>query len=162
LKEVILMTDVLQGKVALVTGASRGIGRAIALALAEAGADVAVNYVSHEHEALDVSKTIVGFGRRSAAVQADVSQAVEVMRSVKSIEQDMGEIDILVNNAGIARPSTIDTITEQDWKEVLTTDLTASFLVAQAVLPSMRRKRWGRIINISSAADQVGGVVGPH
>ncbi len=156
------MTNVLQGKVALVTGASRGIGRAIALALAEAGADVAVNYVSHEHEALDVSKTIEGFGRRSIAVQADVSQAVEVTRSIKTIEHDLGEIDILVNNAGIARSSTIETITEQEWKEVLTTNLTASFLVAQAVLPSMRRKGWGRIINISSAAAQVGGVVGPH
>ncbi len=156
------MANGLQGKVALVTGASRGIGRAIALALAEAGADVAVNYVSHEHEALDVSKTIEGLGRRSVAVQADVSQAVEVKRSVKTIERELGEIDILVNNAGIARPSTIDTITEQDWEEVLTTNLTASFLVAQAVLPSMRRKRWGRIINISSAAAQVGGVVGPH
>jgi 3-oxoacyl-[acyl-carrier protein] reductase len=158
----ILMTNGLQGKIALVTGASRGIGRAIALALAEAGADVAVNYVSHEQEALDVSRTIEGFGRRSAAVQADVSQAAEVMRSVKTIEHDLGEIDILVNNAGIARTSTIDTITEQDWEELLRTNLTASFLVAQAVLPSMRRKRWGRIINISSAAAQVGGVVGPH
>ncbi len=156
------MTDGLQGKVALVTGASRGIGRAIALALAEAGADVAVNYVSHEHEALDVSKTIEGLGRRSVVVQADVSQAAQVMRSVKTIEQDLGEIDILVNNAGIARSVTIDTITEQDWEEVLTTNLTSSFLVAQAVLPSMRRKRWGRIINISSTAAQVGGVVGPH
>jgi 3-oxoacyl-[acyl-carrier protein] reductase len=156
------MTNGLQEKAALVTGASRGIGRAIALALAEAGADVAVNYVSHEHEALDVTKAIEGFGRRSIAVQADVSQAVEVMRIVKTIEQNLGEIDILVNNAGIARSRTIDTITEQDWEELLTTNLTASFLVAQAVLPPMRRKRWGRIINISSVAAQVGGVVGPH
>src|SRR3990172_1718834 len=139
-----------------ITGESRsrdrGIGRAIALALAEAGADVAVNYVSHEHEALDVSKTIEGFDRRSVAVQADESQAAEVMRSVKTIEQDLGEIDILVNNAGIARSTTIDTITEQDWEEVLTTNLTASFLVAQAVLPSMRRKKWGPTITISSPA----------
>jgi 3-oxoacyl-[acyl-carrier protein] reductase len=156
------MTNGLEGKVALVTGASRGIGRAIALAFAEVGADVAVNYISHEHEALDVTKTIEGFGRRSIAVQADVSQAAEVMRIVKTIEQNLGEIDILVNNAGIARSRTIDTITEQDWEEALTTNLTASFLVAQAVLPSMRRKRWGRIINISSAAAQMGGVVGPH
>ena len=120
------MTNVLQGKVALVTGASRGIGRAIALALAEAGADVAVNYVSHEHEALDVSKMIEGFGRRSAVVQADVSQAVEVMQSVKTIEHDLGDIDILVNNAGIARSGTIETITEQEWEELLRTNLTAS------------------------------------
>ncbi len=156
------MTNGLEGKVALVTGASRGIGRAIALAFAEVGVDVAVNYISHEHEALDVTKTIEGFSRRSIAVQADVSQAAEVMRIVKTIEQNLGEIDILVNNAGIARSRTIDTITEQDWEEALTTNLTASFLVAQAVLPSMRRKRWGRIINISSAAAQMGGVVGPH
>jgi 3-oxoacyl-[acyl-carrier protein] reductase len=156
------MTNVLQKKVALVTGASRGIGRAIALALAEAGADVAVNYVAHEHEALDVSKAIEVSGHRSIAVQADVSQAAEVKRIVKTIEHDLGEIDILVNNAGIARPRTMDTITEQDWEELLTTNLSASFLVAQAVLPPMRRKRWGRIINISSAAAQVGGVVGPH
>jgi 3-oxoacyl-[acyl-carrier protein] reductase len=156
------MTIGLQGKVALVTGASRGIGRAIALALAEAGADVAVNYVSREQEALDVTKMIEGFGRRSVAVQADVSLAAHVTRSVKTIEHDLGEIDILVNNAGIARTSTIDTITEQDWEELLRTNLTASFLVAQAVLPRMRRKRWGRIINISSTAAQVGGVVGPH
>jgi 3-oxoacyl-[acyl-carrier protein] reductase len=126
LKEVILMTNVLQGKVALVTGASRGIGRAIALALAEAGADVAVNYVSHEQEALDVSKTIEGFGRRSVVVQTDVSQAVEVMRSVKTIEHELGEIDILVNNAGIARASRIDTITERDGEKLLITNLTAS------------------------------------
>jgi 3-oxoacyl-[acyl-carrier protein] reductase len=103
-----------------------GQGRAIALALAEAGADVAVNYDSHEHEALDVSKTIEGFGRRSVVVQADVSQAVEVMRSVKTIEHELGEIDILVNNAGIARASTIDTITERDGEELLITNLTAS------------------------------------
>jgi len=156
------MTNVLQKKVALVTGASRGIGRAIALALAEAGADVAVNYVAHEHEALDVSKAIEVSGHRSIAVQADVSQSAQVKRIVKTIEHDLGEIDILVNNAGIARPRTMDTITEQDWEELLTTNLSASFLVAQAVLPPMRRKKWGRIINISSAAAQVGGVVGPH
>jgi 3-oxoacyl-[acyl-carrier protein] reductase len=156
------MTNVLEAKVALVTGASRGIGRAIALALAEAGADVAVNYVSHEHEALEVSKAIEASGHRSITVQADVSQAAEVKRIVKTIEHELGEIDILVNNAGIARPRTMDTITEQDWEELLTTNLSAHFLVAQAVLPPMRRKRWGRIINISSVAAQVGGVVGPH
>ncbi|HYA88130.1 MAG TPA: 3-oxoacyl-ACP reductase family protein [Nitrospirota bacterium] len=156
------MTHELTNKVALVTGASRGIGRAIALALAEAGADVAVNYVSHEHEALDVSKKIASLGHRSIAVQADVSRSAEVMRMAKTVEHDLGAIDILVNNAGIARPCTIDTITERDWEDLLTTNLTAPFLVAQAVLPSMRLKRWGRIINISSAAAQVGGVVGPH
>jgi len=156
------MTNVIKEKVALVTGASRGIGRAIALALAEAGADVAVNYISNEHEAIDVSNAIGVSGHRSIVVQADVSQDAEVKRIVKTIEHDLGEIDILVNNAGIARPRTMDTITEQDWEKLLTTNLSASFLVTQAVLPPMRRKRWGRIINISSVAAQVGGVVGPH
>lgn len=126
------MTNVLQKKVALVTGASRGIGRAIALALAEAGADVTVDYVSHEYEALDVSKAIEVSGRRSIAVQADVSQSAEVKHIVKTIEHNLGEIDTLVNNAGIARPCTMDTITEQDWEELLTTNLSAFFLVAQA------------------------------
>ena len=156
------MANGLQKKVALVTGASRGIGRAIALALAEAGADVAVNYFSHEHEALDVVKAIEGMGRGSIAVQADVSRASEVARIVKTIPHELGEIDILVNNAGIARSRTVDTITEQDWEDVLATNLTASFLLTQAVLPAMRRKKWGRIINLSSAAAQTGGVVGPH
>ena len=156
------MANELQEKVALVTGASRGIGRAIALALAEAGADVAVNYVSHEHEAHDVSKMIESLGRRSTALQADVSRTEEVTRLVTTIEHNLGKIDILVNNAGIARACTIDTILERDWEDLLRTNLTASFLVAQAVLPSMRRKKWGRIINISSVAAQVGGVVGPH
>src|SRR5271169_3707487 len=158
----IFMTVELKKKVALVTGASRGIGRAIALALAEAGADVAVNYVSHEPEALDVRKTIEGFGHRSIAVQADVSRTAEVTRLTKTIEHDLGEIDILVNNAGIARSSTIDTITERDWDDLIRTNLTASFLVTQSVLPTMRRKKWGRVINISSAAAHVGGVVGAH
>ncbi len=156
------MTIELKKKVALVTGASRGIGRAIALAMADAGADVAVNYASHEHEALDVKKAIESFGHRSIAIQADVSRTAEVTRMAKTIEHDLGEIDILVNNAGIARSSTIDTITEQDWEDILRTNLTASFLVTQSVLSPMRRKKWGRIINISSAAAHVGGVVGAH
>jgi 3-oxoacyl-[acyl-carrier protein] reductase len=158
----IFMTVELKKKVALVTGASRGIGRAIALALAEAGVDVAVNYVSHEPEALDVKKAIEGSGHRSIAVKADVSRTAEVTRMTKTIEHDLGEIDILVNNAGIARSSTIDTITERDWDDLIRTNLTASFLVTQSALAPMRRKKWGRIINLSSAAAHVGGVVGAH
>jgi len=156
------MSNELRKKIALVTGASRGIGRAIALALAEAGADVAVNYISHENEALDVRKAIERFGQRSVVVQSDVSRTAEATRLARTVEHDLGDIDILVNNAGIARSSTIDTITEQDWEDLLRTNLTASFLVTQTVLPPMRRKRWGRIINISSAAAHVGGVVGAN
>ena len=156
------MTQVLEGKIALVTGGSRGIGRAIAVALAETGADVAINYLRHEQEALDVLKTIEGLGRRCITVQADMSKADEVTRAMKTIERGLGRIDILVNNAGIARTVTLDSITERDWEELLHTNLTAPFLVTQAVLSGMREKKWGRIMNISSVAAQIGGIVGPH
>jgi len=156
------MTQVLEGKIALVTGASRGIGRAVAVALAETGADVAVNYLAREQEALAVLKTIEALSRRCITVQADVSKAEEVTRAMKNIERGLGRIDILVNNAGIARTATIDSITERDWDELIRTNLKAPFLVTQAVLSGMREKKWGRIINISSVAAQIGGIVGPH
>ena len=156
------MAHALEGKVALVTGASRGIGRAIALALAEAGVDVAVNYVFRGQEAGDISAAIARRGRRSIAVRADVAQASAVLSMLRTIEKELSAPDILVNNAGIARSRTMESITGEDWEEHLATNLTSAFLVTQAVLPAMRRKRWGRIINISSAAAQIGGVVGPH
>ncbi len=156
------MTQELEGKIALVTGASRGIGRAIALALAGAGADVAVNYIYSAKEAGKVSADITRLGRRSIAVQADVAEVSAVRRMLETIENELGAPDILVNNAGIARSRTMESITEADWEELLAANLTSAFLVTQAVLPAMRRRRWGRIINISSAAAQVGGVVGPH
>ncbi len=156
------MAQELEGKIALVTGASRGIGRAIALALAGAGADVAVNYILSVEEAGKISVDITRLGRRSIAVQADVAEASAVRHMLGPIEKELGAPDILVNNAGIARSRTMESITEADWEELLAADLTSAFLVTQAVLPAMRRRRWGRIINISSAAAQVGGVVGPH
>lgn len=153
--------DNLNGKVALVTGASRGIGRAIAVALAEAGAEIAVNFVSHAAEAAEVEAQILGKGRKCVTIQADVARAEEVARLVSSAENELGPIDILVNNAGIARPQPMEEITERDWDEVITTNLKSCFLVTQAVLPGMRARKWGRIINLSSVAAQVGGVVGP-
>jgi 3-oxoacyl-[acyl-carrier protein] reductase len=156
------MTKDLDGKIVLVTGASRGIGRAIVIAMAEAGAHAAVNYLSHEQEALDVCKKIQGLGCRCITVQGDMSKTDEIARTVNAIESGLGTVDILVNNAGIAHQRTLDSITRQDWEEVLTVNLTAPFLVSQAVLSAMRMKKWGRIINISSAAAQIGGVVGPH
>lgn len=152
----------LKGKVALVTGSSRGIGRAIAVALAEAGADVALNYRSRATEAQAVELQLRALGRRSIAIQADVSVAAEVARLVKSTEEHLGPIDILVNNAGISRPQPIEEITENDWDEVMAANLKSCFLLAQAVLPNMRARRWGRIVNLSSVAAQLGGVVGPH
>jgi 3-oxoacyl-[acyl-carrier protein] reductase len=158
------MTDThdLTGKVALVTGASRGIGRAVALALAEAGADVAVNYRHREKDAEQVRSGVEKFGRRSITVQADVSKAGDVIRMVEAVESALGAVLILVNNAGTARAKAWQEITEADWDETMDVNLKSVFLVTQAVLPGMLAAKWGRIINISSTAAQVGGVIGPH
>jgi 3-oxoacyl-[acyl-carrier protein] reductase len=145
-------------KRALVTGSSRGIGRAIALELARKRADIVLNYRSREAEAQQARSEIEAFGVRCTLVQADVSRSDEVRR----LAEEAGPIDILVNNAGIARPQPIEEITEADWDDVLDTNLKSCFLLTQAVLPHMRAQRWGRIINLSSVAAQVGGVVGPH
>jgi 3-oxoacyl-[acyl-carrier protein] reductase len=156
------MSSELTGKIALVTGASRGIGRASALALAKAGADVAVNFLSHDADAQEVCSAIEALGRRALAIKADVSKASEVSRLVESVEREFGGIGILVNNAAISRPQSLADITEQDWDEVLTVNLKSMFLVTQAVLVGMRKRAWGRIINLSSVAAQTGGVIGPH
>jgi 3-oxoacyl-[acyl-carrier protein] reductase len=154
--------DVLQDRVALVTGGGRGIGRAIAISLAEAGARVAVNYRARREQALETCGRIEGIGGRAVAVQADVSHAAEAGRLVATVREALGPVEILVNNAGIARPQPVEAITERDWDELLGTNLKSAFLLTQAVLPPMREARWGRIINISSVAAQLGGVVGPH
>jgi 3-oxoacyl-[acyl-carrier protein] reductase len=152
----------LNGKVALVTGASRGLGRAIALALAEAGADVGVNYREREREASKLGAAIEAAGRRAVAVQADVSEAAAVDHLVSAVEQQLGPVTIVVNNAGIARPQRVEDIAEEDFDDIIRVNLKSAFLVTQRVLSSMRAARFGRIINITSVAAQVGGVVGPH
>ena len=152
----------LTGRTALVTGGSRGIGRAIALALAQAGADVAVNYRMNAAEAEQVCGMIAKLGRRTVKVPADVSAAGDVARLVTATEAALGPVDILVNNAGIAPPVGIEALTEALWDEIIAVNLKSVFLVTQAVLPGMRQRRWGRIINISSTAAQIGGIVGPH
>jgi len=156
------MPDDLSGKVALVTGASRGIGRAIAVALARAGADVAVNYRFREQDANQACADVEKLGRKAVVVAADVSVAAEVARLVETVEAELGPVGVLVNNAGVTWPQPIDAITERDWDEILAVNLKSMFLVTQAVLPKMRAARWGRIINLSSVAAQLGGVVGPH
>jgi len=148
--------------VALVTGGSRGIGRAIALSLAGAGAAVAVNYRAREEEANQVCSTIEAEGGRALAVQANVASAIEVTAMVRRVQEKLGMVQVLVNNAGITRPEPLEKITEQSWDEVVDINLKSMFLVTQAVLPGMRREGWGRIINLSSVAAQLGGVVGPH
>jgi 3-oxoacyl-[acyl-carrier protein] reductase len=154
--------DELSGKVSLVTGASRGIGRAIAIALGAAGVDVAVNYLTQEGAARETCERVRAHGRRAVAIRADVSQSVEVAQLVKTVEEQLGSVEILVNNSGITRPQPLDEITEKDWDELLATNLKSMFLVTQQVLPGMRARHWGRIINLSSVAAQTGGVVGPH
>ncbi len=156
------MTDVLTGKVALVTGGSRGIGRAVALALADSGVDVAFTYRARRVEAEEVHRRIRDVGRRSAVIRADFSMPREVEQVVPAVEEELGPIGILVNNAGIARPQPLEEITERDWDELITVNLKSVFLLTQAVIPRMRAQRWGRIINLSSVAAQLGGVVGPH
>jgi len=152
----------LKGRTALVTGSSRGIGRAIAVALAEAGAGVVVNYRHRAAEAQAVEREIRQLDRRSTAIQADVSSASDVARLVRTAEERVGPIDILVNNAGIARVQPVEEITEADWDELIDVNLKSCFLTTQAVLPGMRARQWGRIVNLSSVAAQLGGVVGPH
>ncbi len=159
---VVSMSSKLIGKVALVTGAGRGIGRAIALALAANGANVAVNFLSRQAEADEVRSQIEGLGQRSITVGADVSLGAEVSNMVDVVQKQLGPIGVLVNNAGIARPELVEHITEQSWEEVLACNLKSQFLLIQAALPNMRIQRWGRIINLSSVAAQLGGVVGPH
>jgi 3-oxoacyl-[acyl-carrier protein] reductase len=158
------MLDDLTGKVALVTGGNRGIGRAIAIALGEAGANVAVNYRTHQDEADDVCREIERRwpARRSVTVQADLARAADVTRLANSVEASLGAVDILVNNAGVSKPVALDQLNEELWASTIAVNLTSAFLVTQAVLARMRERRWGRIINVSSVAAQLGGVVGPH
>jgi 3-oxoacyl-[acyl-carrier protein] reductase len=157
-----MIMNELKGKTGLITGASRGIGQAIAMALAREGVDVAVNFRTDERGARAVIEQMQREGVHSTMIQADVSSRTEVARMVAFVEKELGPISILVNNAGIATARTIDTISEEDWDQTLSINLKSVFLVTQAVLPKMRERQWGRIVNISSVAAQVGGVVGVH
>jgi len=152
------MSD-LKNRIALVTGGSRGIGKAIALALAEEGATVAVNYRERQHEAESVVKAIRQTGGRADAISGDVSIAHAVQSMVSDIELRLGPIDILVNNAGIAVARGLDEITEEDFDRTIAVNLKSAFLCTQAVLPGMRLRRWGRIVNISSIAGRGAGSI---
>ena len=152
----------LSGRIALVTGAARGIGKAIALALAEAGADVAVNYRTREADALAVADAVRDFGRRTMTVRADVSDSSAVKSMVEAIADELGGVDVLVNNAGVAIRRGLDDLTEADFDRTIAVNLKSAFLCTQAVLPGMRARRWGRIVNISSGAARGAGAVGLH
>jgi 3-oxoacyl-[acyl-carrier protein] reductase len=152
----------LRGRVALVTGGSRGIGRATATLLAQAGCDVVVNYIQAEDSAREVVEAVEQTGQRGLAIQADVSVEKEVVQLMTAIEAAFGRVDIVVNNAGINPSKPLVELTLLDWQTAIDQNLTSAFLVSQAVLPGMRERQWGRIIMLSSIAAQTGGVVGPH
>jgi 3-oxoacyl-[acyl-carrier protein] reductase len=152
----------LKGKVALVTGGSRGIGAAIAVALADAGASVAVNYREKYEAAEAVVDGIRNIGRKSLAVKADVSNAGEVAGLITAVERSLGPIGVLVNNAGVGIIRSVDDLTEADFDATIAVNLKSAFLCTQAVIPNMRAGKWGRIINISSGAARGAGGVGPH
>jgi 3-oxoacyl-[acyl-carrier protein] reductase len=151
------MSD-LKNRVALVTGGSRGIGEAIAIALAKAGAAVAVNYRERSQEAAAVVENIQRNGGRAAAIAADVSLAGAVQGMISDVESRLGPIDILVNNAGIAVTRGLE-ITEEDFDRTVAVNLKSAFLCTQGVLAGMRGRRWGRIVNISSIAARGAGSI---
>jgi 3-oxoacyl-[acyl-carrier protein] reductase len=152
----------LQGRIALVTGGSRGIGAAISKALAEGGAAVAINYRERADEANRLVEGIARAGGRAAAISADVSQTSAVAKMVERVKSELGPIDVLVNNAGIAITRGIDDLSEADFDQTVATNLKSVFLCTQAVLPMMRAKGWGRIVNISSGAARGARSIGPH
>lgn len=145
----------LEGKSALVTGASRGIGRAIALLLAEAGAQVAVNYQSSDAKAQAVVDEITKAGGKAMLAKANVAVAPEARAMVQKVVEEFGGLDILVNNAGITRDSSLKKMTDEQWDEVIRTNLNGYFYCTSAVIPVMSEQKFGRIINVSSMNGQI-------
>ena len=140
----------LAGKVALVTGAAKRIGRSVALRLASEGADVIVNYRSSRMEADEAVAQISATGRRAVAIQADVAKRADVLAMFTAIEREFGRLDILVNNAGMFFPGKFDELTEEQWDTILDSNLKSQFLCSQAAAPMLRRSGHGRIINFAS------------
>ena len=150
-------------KVALVTGASRGIGRAIALELATAGATVVVNYFQRREDAETVVRTVENKGGNALAYQADVSDRKAVDSMFSMIDDRLGRLDILVNNAGIAsRIDSITAITDETWRHTLAVNLDGAFFCLRAAIPRLKAAGRGRIVNISSGAAKTGGMIGAH
>ena len=146
----------LDGKIALVTGASRGIGRAIALQLARDGARVALNYRSGEAEAHSLASEIEKLGGQCLIMRADVSDAKQARELVDRVLQECGRLDILVNNAGVTRDKSLRKLTDEDWSHVLNTNLNSVYYCTTAAIKAMTDQRFGRIINISSFVGQAG------
>jgi 3-oxoacyl-[acyl-carrier protein] reductase len=151
----------LDGKIALVTGSSRGIGRATAEALAEAGASVAVHYSSAADEAEELARKLGAEGTTARAYGADFNQAGAVQELVAAVQADFGGIDILVNNAAMLRVANTEATSDELWDEIIRVDLTSPFRCVQRVLPIMRERGGGAIVNVASIAGVMGGNMGP-
>lgn len=146
----------LEGRIALVTGSGQGIGRATAIRLAQAGADIVVNYRSNTEAAMGTKASIEALGRRCIAVQADVSQEEDVARLFSQAGQELGPVTILVNNAGTTRDKLILQMSLSDFEHVMDSNLSSAFLCTKAALRSMMKARWGRIVNVASIAGLLG------
>lgn len=146
----------LKSKVALVTGGSRGIGREIALELAKTGVDIAITYVNNLEKASIVIEEIISYGVRAIAIQANVSIEEDVTNMIKTIEKELGSVDILVNNAGVTKDNLLIRMKEDEWDEVMNVNLKGTFLCTKAVSRSMMKKRYGKIINITSVVGIMG------
>ncbi len=152
----LIQSKPLQDKVALVTGGARGIGRAIAIELASRGASVAINYRSSSAEAEKLAAEVQEMGVESILIQGDVSSKEDSKRVLEAVMDSFKQIDILVNNAGITHDRTVRKMTVKDWTEVLNTNLNGTFYATRAALPSMIRRKFGRIVNIASFVGQAG------
>ncbi|MDD3473342.1 MAG: 3-oxoacyl-ACP reductase FabG [Syntrophaceae bacterium] len=146
----------LEGRAAIVTGSSRGVGRNVALAYAKEGADVLINYSSSEGPALEAVEKIKAMGRKAVAVKADVANKAEVENMVAMAKETFGRVDILVNNAGFTRPAMLSKMTEDQWDAVVNAHLKAPFLCIQACFPHFAEQKYGKVINVSSVAGLVG------
>jgi acetoacetyl-CoA reductase len=146
----------LKGKVAIVTGGTRGIGRHISLLLAKRGADVAINYRSRQEEADATIKELEELGGRAMAVQADLSDMTAARNLIRKVHKEWGRVDILVNNAGITRDKTMKKLTDDDWNDVLNTNLGSVYATCSEVLEIMMSQKFGRIVNITSFVGQAG------
>ncbi|MCD6256856.1 3-oxoacyl-ACP reductase FabG [Candidatus Aerophobetes bacterium] len=152
----------LKNKVSIITGSSRGIGRAIALRFAREGSNIVITYHTREDKAKEVVEEIKNMGRRVIMTQVDVSRREDVRKMVKRSIDEFGKIDILVNNAGILQQKPFEDITDEDWDRMFEVNMKGVFLCTQEVLPWMKRQRFGKIINISSVGGQFGGPKAVH
>ena len=156
------MTDSLAGRVALVTGASGGIGEAICRGLAAHGAAVAVGYGANERAAEHLARELALTGVRAQAFGADLSDSAAPARLSAAVSEGLGPVDVLVANHGLSQPGSVDDVDAEAFDRTLAVNLRAPYLLARAVLPGMRQRHWGRVVMVSSTAAYTGGIVGPH